>query len=97
MYQRNRSQTHHCHTHHQANLICQMIPITENPKERNAIQKKRRKHNKQDSSDSSSSDSDSSDESDYRHKQHKNKSQNKRDPIKLCAHLTDKLLTTGYK
>ena len=53
---------------------------------------------KQEPPDSSSSDSDSSDESDYKSKIHnKKKSHHKRDPIKLCAKLTAKLLTTGYK
>ena len=50
---------------------------------------------KQDSSDSSLSDSDSSNESDYRRKRcNKNNSYRKNDPIKLCAKLMAKLLTT---
>ena len=46
---------------------------------------------------SSSGDSDSSDNSDYRRKRRKRKSDQKNDPIKLCARLTEKLLTTAYK
>ena len=59
--------------------------------------KNRRKHKKRDSSDSSLSDSDSSDDSDERHKQQKKKSHRKKDPIKLCSRLTEKLLATAYK
>ena len=60
--------------------------------------KKRRKHRKDDSSDpSSSDDSYYSDDIDYRRKQRKNKKHRERDPIKLCASLTEKLLTTAYK
>ena len=59
--------------------------------------KKRQKHKKQDASDSWSSDSDLSDDSDYRRKRRKKKSHQKNDPIKLCARLTEKLLTTAYK
>ena len=60
--------------------------------------KKRRKHRKDDSSDpSSSDDSDSSNCSHCRHKRRKNKQHRKKDPIKLCATLTAKLLTTAYK
>ena len=59
--------------------------------------KKRRKQKKQDPLDSSLSDSDSSDDRDYRHKRRKKKSHRKNDPIKLCAMLTAKLLTTAYK
>ena len=60
--------------------------------------KKRRKYKKEDSSDpSSSNDFDLSYDSDYRYIQRKRKSDRKKDPIKLCAHLTAKLLTTAYK
>ena len=60
--------------------------------------KKSRKHRKDDSSDPSlSDDSDSSDESDYKRKQHKKKKNQKNDPIKLCASLAAKMLTTAYK
>ena len=53
---------------------------------------------KQDSLDSYSINSDSSDESDYRHNIfHKKKIHRKKDPIKLCAKLTAKLLMTAYK
>ena len=55
------------------------------------------KHKKEVASDSYSNDSDSSDDSDYRRKQRKKKSHPKIDPIKLCARLTAKLLTTAYK
>ena len=46
---------------------------------------------------SSSDDSDLSDDSDYRPKRRKKKSNWKKDPIKLLARLTEKLLTTTYK
>ena len=60
--------------------------------------KKRRKHWKDDSSDPSSrDDSDSSNDSNYRRKRHKNKKHREKDPIRLCATLTEKLLTTAYK
>ena len=59
--------------------------------------KKRQKHKKQDASDSLSSNSDPSDDSDYRRKRRKKKSHRKKYPIKLCARLTEKLLTTAYK
>ena len=55
------------------------------------------KHKKQDASDSSSSNSGSSNDSDYRRKQRKNKSHQTTDPIKLCARLMEKFLTTEYK
>ena len=60
--------------------------------------KKRRKYRKDDSSDPSlSDDSDSSDDSHYRRKRRKNKKHREKDPIRLCATLTAKLLTTAYK
>ena len=60
--------------------------------------KKRHKQSKDDSSDpSSSDDSDSSGDSDYKRKQHKNRKHWKKYPIKLCAHLTAKMLKTAYK
>ena len=60
--------------------------------------KKRRKHRKDDSSDQSLSDDyDSSDDSHYRRKQRKDKKRRKKDPIRLCATLTAKFLTTAYK
>ena len=65
------------------------------------MKKKRRKHRKDDSSDPSSSDdsddSDSSEDSHYRRRQQKNKKHRKKDPIRLCATLTAKLLTTAFK
>ena len=67
-------------------------------KKKSKNKKKRRKHRKYDSSDPSSSDeSDSSDDSNYRHKQRKNKKHWKKEPIKLCATLTEKLMTMSYK
>ena len=54
-------------------------------------------HKKQDASDLSSSNSDSSNYSDYRRKRRKKKSHQQTYPIKLCACLTEKLLTTAYK
>ena len=60
--------------------------------------KKRRKHQKDDLSDSSSIDySDSSGDIHYRRKRCKDKTHRKKDPIRLCATLTGKLLTTAYK
>ena len=60
--------------------------------------KNRRKHRKNYSSDPSSSDgSDSSDDIHYRRNRHKDKKHQKKDPIRLCATLTGKLLTTAYK
>ena len=63
--------------------------------------KKLRKHRKDDSSDPSSSDdsddSDSSDDSHYRRKQRRSKKHHKKDPIRACATLTAKLLTTAFK
>ena len=61
------------------------------------MRKKRRKLKKQNSSDLPLRNSDSSNASDYRHKQRKKKINRKKDPIKLCAQLTAKLLTTAYK
>ena len=56
------------------------------------------KHRKDDSSDpSSSDDSDSSEDSHYRRKRCKDKKHRKEDLIRLCATLTEKLLTTAYK
>ena len=67
-------------------------------KKKRKKKKKRRKHRKDDSSDPYlSDDSDSSNESNYRCKRRKNKKHQKKDPIKLCAYLTEKLLTTAYK
>ena len=58
----------------------------------------RYKHQKYDSSEPSSSDDyDSSDGSNYRRKRRKYKKHRKKDPIRLCATLTAKLLTTEYK
>ena len=63
--------------------------------------KKRRKQRKDDSSDPSSGDdsdySDSSEESHYRRRRRNNKKHRKNDPIRLCATLTTKLLTTAFK
>ena len=60
--------------------------------------KKRHKHWKYDSSDPSLSDgSDSSDDSHYRRKRRKNKKHREKYTIKLCATLTEKLLTKEYK
>ena len=60
-----------------------------------------RKHRKDDSSDLSSSDgsddSDSSEDSHYRRRRRKNKKHREKDPIRLCATLTAKLLTTAFK
>ena len=67
-------------------------------KKKRTKNKRRCKHQKYDSSDpSSSDDSDSSDVSHYRRRQRKDKKHWKKDPIRLCANLTGKLLTTAYK
>ena len=60
--------------------------------------KKCRKHRKDELSDpSSSDDSASSDDSHHRRKRRKDKKHRKKDPIRLCATLTEKLLTIAYK
>ena len=67
-------------------------------KNKRTKKKKRRKHRKDDSSNpSSSDDSDSSDDSNYRRKRRKDKKHWKKDPIRLCATLTAKFMTTAYK
>ena len=67
-------------------------------KNKSKKKKKRRKHQKDDSSDRSLSDDYySSDDSNYRLKPLKNKKHRKKDPIKICATVTAKLLTTAYK
>ena len=66
-------------------------------KKKSNTKKNRRKHKTQDASDSSSSNSDLFNKSDYRHKRRKKKIHQKTDPIKLCAQLTTKLLTTSHK
>ena len=67
-------------------------------KKKRTKKKKRRRHRKDDSSDPSSSDDyDSSDDSHYRRKQRKDNKHWKKDPIRLCATLMAKLLTTAYK
>ena len=69
------------------------------PKKKKSKKKKKcRKHRKDDSSDPSlSDDSDSSDDSHYRRKRRKDRKHQKKYPIRLCATLTSKLLTTAYK
>ena len=60
----------------------------------------RRKHQKYESDPSSSDDSDDSDSSKdghYRRRRHKHTEHQKKDPIRLCATLTAKLLTTAFK
>ena len=60
--------------------------------------KNRRKHRKDDSSDpSSSDDSDSPNDSHYRLKQRNNTKDPEKNAIRLCATLTENLLTTAYK
>ena len=67
-------------------------------KKKRMKKEKRRKHRKDDSSDPSSrNDPDSSDDSHYRRKRRKDKKHWKKDPIRLCATLTAKLLRTSYK
>ena len=73
----------------------------ERKRKKSKKKKKRRKHRKDDSSDPSSSDdsdgSDSSEDSRYRRRRRKNKKHWKKDPIRLCATLTAKLLTVAFK
>ena len=81
------------------NMICLMIAITENPKARHAI--------KRDSVGNTRNRTRQThrrailiflNDSDYRRKRRKNKkSHHKKDPIKLCARLREKLLTIAYK
>ena len=60
--------------------------------------KKRRKHRKDESSDPSlSDDSDSPDDRRYRRKRRNNKKHRGKDPIRLCATLKAKFLTTTFK
>ena len=67
-------------------------------KKKSEKNKKRLKDKKYDSSNpSSSDDSDSSHDSYYRRKLGKSNIDQKKDPIKLCARLTEMLLTTAYK
>ena len=67
-------------------------------KKKRKKKKKRCKHRKDDSSyPSLSDDYDSSDGSHYRRKRRKNKKHRKKYPIKKCATLTAKFLTTAYK
>ena len=74
---------------------------SEHKRKKRKDKKKRRKHRKDDSSESSSSDdsddSDSSEESHYIRRRGKNKKHRKNDPIRLCATLAAKLLTTAFK
>ena len=76
--------------------------FSDDRKFKNKIYDKKKKHRtfrKQDLSDSLSSDSDLFNKSDYKLKMRNKKKdnrKNKRDPIKLCAKLTAKLLTAVY-
>ena len=74
---------------------------SKNKRKKHKDRKKRRKHRKYDLSDPSSSDdsddSDSSEDSHYRRRRRKNNKHWKKDPIRLCATLTAKLLTTAFK
>ena len=98
MYHRIWSQTQVHQKCHRANLI---RPTTANIKnKRRNKNKKHRKLKDQDSSYSSLSDSDLSDKSDYKSKRHDRKKkycEKKQEPIKLCAELMAKFLTTAYK
>ena len=74
---------------------------SEHKKNKSKKKKKRCKHRKDDSSDPSSSDdsddSDSSEYSHYRRIRRKNKKHRNKYPIRLCATLTAKFLTTAFK
>ena len=78
------------------NLLNDRNSSESNKKKRNK-RKKLRKDNKRESSGSLPSDSDLSNNSDYRHERRKKKIHWEKDPIKLCARLIAKLLTTEYK
>ena len=67
-------------------------------KKKRTKKKKSRKHRKDDSSDrSSNNDFNLSEDSNYIHQRRKDKKHRKKDTIRLCAILTEKLLTTAYK
>ena len=67
-------------------------------KKKSMKKKKRHKHWKDDLLDLSlSNDSDSTDDSHYRRKRRKNNKHQKKDTIKLCSTLKEKLLRTVYK
>ena len=73
-------------------------PLDSRAKKTIKKEKKRHKHRKDDSSyPSSGDDSGSSDDSHYRRKQRKKKKYRNNNPIKQCATLTAKLMTTAYK
>ena len=94
MYQSTGAQKHHLS---ESSSKKSLSESSAKKKKRNK-KKKRRKQKKHDASDSlSSNDSDLSNHSDYRCKRHKNNIHKKKDPIKLCARLTKKLLITTYK
>ena len=59
--------------------------------------KKCQKQKKQELSDLLSINSNSSNNSGYRRERRKKKTHQKKDPIKLCAKLTEKFLMTAYK
>ena len=74
---------------------------SERKRKKSKKKKNHRKHRKDDSSEPSSSDdsddSDSYEDSHYRRIQRKNKKHREKDPIRLCATLMAKLLTTAFK
>ena len=74
---------------------------SEHKRKKSKNKKKRRKHRKYDSSDPSSIDdsdySDLSEDGHYRRLRRKNKKHQEKDPIRLCATLTAKLLMTAFK
>ena len=97
-YQGTRTQIHHRQNYHQRNIITWMIVVLVNQGKRNEIRRKRQKDKRDDLSEpSSSDDSDLSYNIYYRCKRRKRKIEWKQNPIKLCARLTEKLLTTSNK
>ena len=76
-------------------------PDSEHKINKRKDKKKRRKNRKDDSSDPSSSDdsddSDSSDDSHYRRRGLRNKKHREKYLIRVCATLTEKLMTTAFK
>ena len=73
------------------------IKYSESKIKRRNERKNNCKHKKHDLSELFSIDSAFFDDSEYIRKRHNKNSHRKKDPIKLCPRLTEKLLTTAYK
>ena len=98
-YQRTRIQTHHRQTHHRVNLICRLIAITESQIVRNLIKRKsvRKTRNRTRQTHRRVILIHLTTVTIYASDIQNKKIHRKKDPIKLCARLTAKLLTTVYK